>query len=124
MSLSVYLTGESQEIECVCSCGDEHTRSEEEELFCQNITHNLNEMAEQAGIYKHLWRPEEIEIEKAHQLIKPLKIGLEKLKKDPEHFKKFNSPNGWGTYKYFVPFVEEYLKACIEYPDGNIGVSR
>lgn len=27
-------------------------------IFSANITHNLNAMAEAAGIYKHLWRPE------------------------------------------------------------------
>jgi len=34
-------------------------------VYDANITHNLGAMAEAAGIYKHLWRPEEIGITKA-----------------------------------------------------------
>lgn len=49
------------------------------EVFGSNITHNLGEMAEEAGIYKHLWRPEEIGITKADQLIAPLREGLARL---------------------------------------------
>ena len=50
--------------------------------------------------------------------------GLADLKARPEHFKTFNSPNGWGMYEHFVPFVEKYLEACKEYPDAIVGVSR
>lgn len=31
-----------------------------QDVFWANITHNLGRMADEAGIYKHLWRPEEI----------------------------------------------------------------
>jgi hypothetical protein len=27
-------------------------------------------------------------------------------------------------YEHFVPFVEEYLNACKEYPDSTISISR
>lgn len=94
------------------------------EVFSANITHNLNKMAEAAGIYKHLWRPEEIGITKAHELIEPLQKGLELLKSDQARFEKFNSPNSWGTYECFIPWVENYLNACIENPDAEIGVWR
>lgn len=46
------------------------------------------------------------------------------MKKEPERFKKFGSPNGWGTYEHFLPWVESYLKACEEYPDATIEVSH
>lgn len=94
------------------------------EVFCANITHNLNKMATAAGIYNCLWRPEEIGIKVAGELIEPLKIGLQKLKDNPEYFKQFNPPNNWGTYDYFVPWVEKYLQACIDNPDAEIRVSR
>lgn len=29
------------------------------ELFEANITHNLNKMAKEVGIYEYLWRPDE-----------------------------------------------------------------
>jgi len=60
----------------------------------------------------------------AKELIDPVEKGLEKLKSDPEYFEQFNSPNGWGMYEHFVPFVERYLEALKEYPDAIVGVSR
>jgi hypothetical protein len=94
------------------------------EVYSRNITHNLNKMAMEAGIYEALWRPEEIGIVRADQLIEPLTVGLDKLKADPEHYQKFNAPNGWGMYEHFVPFVEDYLEACKENPDAEVNVSR
>ena len=93
-------------------------------VFSSNITHNLGNMAKEAGIYEALWRPEEIGITKAAQLIEPLWVGLALLKFDPARFRKFNAPNGWGMYKNFVPFVEEYLEACKANPDAEVSVSR
>ena len=93
-------------------------------LFDANITHNLITMADKAGIYKHLWRPEEINIKHAGELIEPLEKGLALMKSDPERFIKFNSPNGWGTYKDFVPWIEKYLDACKENPKALIRISR
>ena len=97
---------------------------ERRSIYSANITHNLGRMAEEAGIYQHLWRPEEIGITTAGELIEPLERGLTLLKERPEHFEQFNSPNGWGLYENFVPFVEAYLEACLENPDAVISVSR
>jgi hypothetical protein len=81
-------------------------------------------MALEAGIYEALWRPEEIGIEKAGDLIPLLESGLSKLKADPAEFSKYNAANGWGLYEHFVPFVEKYLEACREYPDATVRASR
>lgn len=97
---------------------------EYEEIYDANITHNLNEMANEAGIYKHLWRPEEVGITTAKELIKPLTDALDKLRKNPEFYKKFNPHNGWGTYNGLVAFVEQYLSACTENPEAIVTVSR
>jgi hypothetical protein len=95
------------------------------EVYSANITHNLNRMAEEAGLYLYLWRPDEIGITKAGQLIEPLRDGLALLKgAEPERFKAFDAPNGWGLYEHFVPWVERYLAACIENPDADVHVSR
>lgn len=94
------------------------------EVYSRNITHNLNKMADEAGLYKPLWRPDEIEITKAHQLILPLQVGLTTLTRDPEHFKTFNPENGWGDYEGLVDFVKDYLQACEKYPDADVSVSR
>lgn len=94
------------------------------EVFEANITHNLATMARAAGIYKHLWRPEELGILAARELIEPLRHGIEFMKADPEWFERFNSENGWGTYENFLPWVERYLAACERSPDARVSVSR
>lgn len=107
MSLDVWLTG---------AVG--------KEIYSANITHNLTDMADAAGIYEPLWRPEEIGATKARDLIEPLKAGLARLEADPTKFERYNSPNGWGLYKHFVPFVRNYLEACENAPDATVHVSR
>lgn len=97
---------------------------DEVQVFSANITHNLNTMADNAGIYRYLWRPEELEITHANQLIEPLQKGLLRLQKHREHFEQFNPSNGWGTYEGLVEFVQEYLHACVRYPEAEIYVSR
>ena len=94
------------------------------EVFDYNITHNLGEMAKAAGIYMELWRPEEIGIIKARQLVEPLKEGLHRLKSNPNKYKEFNPDNGWGDYEVLVGFVSKYLDACYEYPDSDDEVYR
>ena len=94
------------------------------EVFSANITHNLGEMASVAGIYKHLWRPEEINITHANQLIAPLQNGLSIMKKDPDKYRKFDAPNGWGKYDDFVPWIERYIEACKQDPDAKISIWR
>lgn len=94
------------------------------EIYSQNITHNLTEMADAAGIYKCLWRPEEVGITKAHQLIEPLEHGLRELIANPEKYKAYNPENGWGSYGGFVRFVTEYLAACKKHPEADVEVSR
>ena len=97
---------------------------ETNEVYSSNITHNLGTMADKAGIYYALWRPEEKGWKQAKDIIPVLEKGLKKLKSKSKYFEKFNAPNGWGIYEHFVPFVEEYLNACKEYPDAIIDVSR
>jgi len=94
------------------------------EVFTQNITHNLNKMAQAVNIYQHLWRPEELDIYQAKQLIAPLAVALYKLKEDPTGYEIYGPDNGWGTYNDFVKFVENYLKACIDNPEATVEVCR
>ena len=115
------------------------------EIYSGGTTHNLTKMAEEAGLYDVLWRPyklikgykefdedkydQEMQFEQllliyAKDLIEPLERGLMKLKAGPEYYKKFDSENGWGLYKNFVPFVENYLNACLINPDAIVDVDR
>jgi hypothetical protein len=93
-------------------------------VYSANITHNLNTMAEAAGIYEPLWRPEEIGITKASELIKPLAIGLNELISEPDKYKRYNPENGWGSYEVLVEFVREYLTACQKWTNANVRVWR
>ncbi len=93
-------------------------------LFDANITHNLNKMADEAGIYKYVWRPEELNIECANDLIEPLRAGIAKMEADPDHYKTFDAENGWGTYSDFLPWLRKYLAACEQYPGAMIWTWR
>jgi hypothetical protein len=125
VSLDVYLHGPARTEECRCdTCDHEHTRTVRPTLYSANITHNLNRMAEEAGIYKVLWRPDEIGATRAVDIIAALRTGLTLLESDPRRFKAFDAPNGWGLYEHFIPFVVKYLAACCENPLATIEVSR
>lgn len=106
MSLDIYLEVEGQTV------------------YEANITHNVNRIAEAAGCYRELWRPDEVGIDAASQLIEPLKAGLMSLVSDPVRFEALNPENGWGTYDGLVQFVTAYLKACIKNPGATVRVSR
>ena len=123
MSLDVYLTRPQQPRDCP-HCDGTGKVDDTDECFQANITHNLGRMAGEAGIYEACWRPEEIGVTKAAQLVPLLRAGLAQLKERPEHFSTFNAPNGWGLYEHFVPWVEKYLAACEEYPDADVQASR
>ena len=111
MSLDIYLKYEVEKDKWVT-------------VFRANITHNLAKMAEAANIYYELWRPDAIEITQAKELIEPLTKAIEDMKKHKEQYEKNNSPNGWGLYDNFVPWLERYIEACKEYPNAIIEVSR
>lgn len=96
----------------------------DDEVYSGNITHNLHKMAEEAGIYWSLWRPDEFDIKTAKQLIRPLRRGLARLVSDPTKFERLNPSNGWGDYEGLVAFVREYLAACEEFPQAEVSVWR
>ncbi|MDR2627481.1 MAG: hypothetical protein LBC40_05565 [Dysgonamonadaceae bacterium] len=97
---------------------------EDATLSAFNITHNLNKMAEAVGLYEVLWRPEEIGITIASQMIDPLEKGLKELEANPDKYKAYNPPNGWGNYEGFVSFCNSVLQKCREYPDAVIEAAR
>ena len=94
-----------------------------DELYWANITHNLGNMADRAGIYEALWHPEQIKATKASDIIDIVDEGLQKMRVDPQYYKRFDSPNGWGIYDHFIPWIEKYLQALKENPDALIEVS-
>jgi hypothetical protein len=94
------------------------------EVWSSNVTHNLGKMAGAAGLYTIIWRPDELGVKRAGELIGPLSWGLRLLLHDPDYYRQYNSDNGWGDYEGFVRFVAEYIIACREHPDAEIEVSR
>ena len=115
MSLDIYLTEHPR---CP-TCGYTNTKVSTFS-HSQNITHNLGVMADEAGIYEALWHPHEAGIEIAQQLIPLLSEAIKQMKNDPKRFEKFNSANGWGLYKHFLPFLEELLEVCIQHPTCEV----
>lgn len=113
MSLGVYLRSAPLTEESV-----------DDPVFGGNVTHNLKRMADAAGIYRHLWYPEELGITRAQELIEPLREGLARMKADPEPFEALNPANGWGSYGGLVRFVAEYLEACEANPQTYVRVNR
>jgi len=107
MSLDVYLTA-----------------ADGSELYSRNITHNLGKMAEEAGIYECLWRPDENGITHARQIIEPLAAGVTLLTTEKARFEAMNASNGWGKWAHFLPFCADYLQACRDHPDALVSVCR
>lgn len=99
MSLDIYF---KKNISCP-HCGNViHT---EEESFWKNITHNLGQMAEEAGIYGILWHPEENNVNRVGDMIAPLENGIHQMKADPSRFKAFDASNGWGNIRSVLTLV-------------------
>ena len=96
---------------------------EEARLSSYNITHNLNNMAKAVGLYEVLWRPEEIGITTAFQMIVPLEKAIDELVANPDKYKALNPPNGYGSYEDFVSFCRSVLDNCHKYPDAVIEAS-
>jgi hypothetical protein len=93
-------------------------------VFDANYTHNATAMAAEAGIYKAIWRPDEIGLTKAGEMIPFLRAGLMEMRNEPSRFIAVQPENGWGSYETFLPWVERLLAACEENPDADITVSR
>jgi hypothetical protein len=117
MSLDIYFT---QVAKCP-HCGKD--TDEGQEVHWQNITHNLSMMASAAGFGDHLWNPEDAKVKTARDLIVPIESGIYELKQHPEKYIPLSASNGWGTYEQFIPWLEELLTKCREYPEAKISVS-
>lgn len=117
MSLDLYLvayadTGAAEPYRCVVWRG--------------NVTHNLAAMAEAAGLYRVLWRPEECDppVVLARDALSLVRAGLATLVSHPSEFRKHNPGNGWGSYEGLVRFTTEFLAACEEHPLAKVEADR
>jgi hypothetical protein len=127
MSLDVYLRIAVPIDPDAHNCNCEHCEIRPtgfETVFDRNTTHNHNRIADAVGIYRHCWRPDEIGVTTASQLIEPLRAGLAQLRATPEAFKHLEPGNGWGSVAHFTDFVAAYLEACEAHPTATVSVSR
>ena len=97
-----------------------------EVVYDANITHNLNKMASAVSefFYKAIWRPEEMDMKYAQDVVYELRKGVAVLACAPSHLKKLNPENGWGDYEGLLLFVVRYIEACEQHPTALIEVSR
>lgn len=123
MSLDLYLQSAVPTTKtCRCAdCGNEHAVSEPEVYFDVSITHNLSAMFGHAGVYSILWRGGGL---RAGDVLPKLEAALADMRARPEHFRTFDAPNGWGTYRDAVPWLARVVDACREYPDAVLRCSR
>lgn len=122
MSLDVYLYSEVSQLP---EPGQEWESENYYQLYWANITHNLGKMAQSAGCYVACWRPEEISLDCRASDIRPsLTKAIADMEARPEHYTQFNSPNGWGTYENFLPWLKRYEFACRMNPTAKVRVSR
>lgn len=87
----------------------------------KNITHNLIEMFEAAGIYDALYMSEG---KTASNVLPKLKSALIDMKARPEFYKQFDSPNGWGLYVNAVPWLEDLIAGLEISPKAKIHVDK
>lgn len=87
----------------------------------KNITHNLTEMWDAAGIYDALYMSDG---QTAASILPTLRAGLARLKADPVHYQQYNSPNGWGTYKNAVPWLEDLIAGLEKSPRAKIHICK
>ena len=97
---------------------------DEQEVFEYNITHNLTKMAEEIGMYKVIWRPEEMGLEQGEQLIGMLSIAVRDMERRKLELEQFNPANAWGSFDCLANLVEKYLIACLKHPQAYIRISR
>ena len=93
-------------------------------VYEDNVTHNLTDMARAAGVYKALWRPEDLEIKTAKELKGHLSRALRRLSSDPGRYQEYNPENGWGDFEGFIQFISRLLVACIQHPDAKVRAYR
>jgi hypothetical protein len=90
-----------------------------------NITHNLVPMAQAAGAYEVVWRPDEIGYDRLGlAVLEEIVPAINHLLYERHHYEQFNPENGWGDYDTLVRFLVDYALALNKFPYAEIKVSR
>jgi hypothetical protein len=84
----------------------------------RNMTYNLNSMLTAA-----LGIPfQELDKAPCSEAAGVINKAIHKMKADPDYFKFFNPPNGWGTYEGCLESLEWLLLQCKDNPTASIYV--
>lgn len=123
MSLDIYLEAPTEsQGKCTCDrCGHEHPTTYRERFFERNITHNLGQMFNEAGVYEILWEGDGLV---AGEVLDKLRNAYDDMVHRPAHYAKFNALNGWGMYEHALPFLAAVIEACAEHPTAVLRCSR
>ena len=92
-----------------------------QQVIRKQISHNLNTMADKAGIYYHLWRPEEINIKSAKEFTRSTWREF-KIKGKAWVFDiHYNASNGWGLehFKHICYIFKSIKETGCKYQISN-----
>jgi hypothetical protein len=120
MSLDFALvSADTKEVECECECcGNIHIRNKREIYIEDNITNNLAEMADKAGLYEPLWNSNG---KKASEILADLEIGVCNLgEMSFDDIKKYTPSNGWGDVHSLRQFTKNIISCCKIFPDAVV----
>ena len=73
-------------------------------VFEMNITSNLSIMASKAGFRDQLWDLKDVTT--CGDLLPYIEKGLKELEDNPETYKEYSTPSGWGTYEQFIDWLK------------------
>lgn len=79
-----------------------------------NITYNVCEMLEVAFGEDHLKKWNDLSCDK---FFKDLEKGYIDMIKNPKRYKKYDSPNGWGTYETTLSSIKELYENIQRYAE-------
>lgn len=94
---------------------------EKQTVLDKNITHNMTGLWRHVGVYDALYMSDGDTAEKHYPA---LAVGVDHMLERPDECRGFDAPNGWGTYKDALPWLQEVCEAFRKYPKATIRVSK
>lgn len=89
-------------------------------VFDANMTHNVSRMWRKAGIYDALYKSQG---RIAGDVVRELRVGLQKMLDNREEYEKLNPENGWGSYASAINFLRDVIIGCEDNPKGTVVIS-
>lgn len=93
-------------------------------VYSDSITHNVVPMAQKAGIYRMVWRPEEAGISVAKELIDPLEKAVKDMINNRGDYVALSPANSLVSYEEFLGFLVRLADNCKRNPQASVTASR